>query len=175
MEVHDHFTCIAYDSVDFLIQSRYVISGMYLEVDKEANSLVFNRETLPHIHIGGLLESTFSCAPAESYNVVIVMRNSDFDKEVRGKIIDYTDTAFPASGSLALSVNAAISSNIIALDSLRLPPLGIREKLFECGICAVSFNGGGIGRTQLLVSPDMLLRKFFSTGALKLKARNRKI
>ena len=46
METRNHFTCIAYDTVDFLIQSKYVFFGIYLEVGKNVQNIVFNRETL---------------------------------------------------------------------------------------------------------------------------------
>ncbi|MBO4439420.1 MAG: hypothetical protein J5798_08725, partial [Spirochaetaceae bacterium] len=70
MEARNHFTCIAYDTVDFLIQSKYVLFGIYLDIGKEGNNIVFNRETLPHIRIGHLLEQEFSCKSIEECNVV---------------------------------------------------------------------------------------------------------
>ena len=165
MEAHNHFTCIAYSSVDFLVQSQYVVSGVYLHVPKNARNVVFNRETLPHIYIGDLLEREFLCQPLETYSVVLIMKQQDFVSDVCVKIADYTDTAFPASGNFALSVNGAISSKIIDVGSLRLMPSSIRGRMEECGICAVGFPG--MTHKQLLLSPDMLLRKFFAIGLLK--------
>ncbi len=167
MEAHNHFTCIAYDSIDFLIQSQYVIFGIYLDVDNNERNIIFNRETLPHIHIGPVLEKTFSCKSVEECNVVLVMKKQNFDADVQSLIVDYTDTAFPASGNLALSVNSSISSKIIDISSLRPIPQSIRLKQRECGICAIGFQKDEKNqfneRKQILISPDNLLRKFFSS------------
>ena len=122
MEAHNHFTCIAYDSVDFLIQSKHVLFGVFLDVEKEVKNITFNRETLPHIHIGHLLEKEFCCSRVEDCNVVLVMRSQDFMSGVQQDIIDFTNTAFPASGNLALSVNTSFSSKIIDISVLRLLP-----------------------------------------------------
>ncbi len=171
MEANNHFTCIAYDTVDFLIQSKYVVAGVYLDVEKTVRNITFNRETLPHIHIGSLLEEQFLCKPLENYNIVLVMKMHDFARDVRQKIVNFTDTAFPASGYLALSVNSSIASRIIDIGTLRLIPQGIRERQEECGVCAVGFlTDGKVGKLfkkQLLISPDNLLRKFFAVGLLK--------
>ena len=173
MEIHNHFTCIAYDTVDFLIQSKYVGFGIYLDVDKDVKSIAFNRETLPHIHIGSLLEQTFACKSIENCNVVLVMRMQDFANDVRESIVSYTETAFPASGNLALSVNTSISSKIMDISSLHLIPHGIRKMQNDCGINGIGFlkdkKNPEILRKQILVSPDLLLRKFFSNGFIKLK------
>lgn len=170
MEAHNHFTCIAYDTMEFLIQSKYVVSGVYLDLEKSVKNVVFNQETLPHIHIGSLLEEQFLCRPLENYNVVLIMNKQDFARDVCRKIVDFTTTAFPASGNLALSVNSSISSRIIDIASLRLIPKSIRARQFECGVCAIGFvSSGKIGqpfKKQLLISPDNLLRKFFATGLL---------
>lgn len=170
MEAHNHFTCIAYDTIDFLIQSKYVVSGVYLDFDKSVKNVIFNRETLPHIHIGNLLEKQFLCSALENYNVVLIMNKRDFAKDVCRKIADFTDTAFPASGNLALSVNSSISSKIIDIASLHLIPESIRSRQAECGVCAIGFSSDGkIGkpfRKQLLISPDNLLRKFFASGLI---------
>ena len=171
MEAHNHFTCITYDTIDFLIQSKYVIFGIYLDIENEARNILFNRETLPHIHIGPLLEKEFLCKSVEECNVVLVMKMTDFAKDVQKAIVDYTETAFPASGNLALSVNTAISSKILDIDTLRLIPQGIRSRQSECGVCAIGFQeeskNQGILRKQILISPDNLLRKFFSAGMIK--------
>lgn len=173
MEAHNHFTCIAYDTVDFLIQSKYVGFGIYLAVDKDVKSIPFNRETLPHIHIGSLLEQTFACKSVENCNVVLVMRMQDFEKDVRETIVNYTQTAFPASGNLALSVNTSISSKIMNISSIHLIPNGIRKMQSDCGISAIGFlpdsKNPDIIRKQILISPDLLLRKFFSNGLIKSK------
>ncbi len=173
MEAHNHFTCIAYDTVEFVIQSKYVVSGVYLDMERDVPNVVFNRETLPHIHIGSLLEEQFLCKSLENYNVVLIMNKRDFAKDVCRKIVDYTTTAFPASGNLALSVNSSISSKIIDIASLRLIPDSIRARQSECGVCAIGFSTDGkVGKPfkkRLLISPDNLLRKFFATGLIKSK------
>ncbi|MBQ3669970.1 MAG: hypothetical protein II921_00645 [Treponema sp.] len=165
METTQYFTCISYNTVDFLIQSRYVVSGVYLFVPKEAKNVVFNRETLPHIHLSDLLEAEFLCAPVEQYNVALIMKKDDFSSDVCQKIADFTETAFPASGHLALSLSGALTTKTIDEKQLRLLPLGIRTKISECGISAIGFEQQG--KKQLLLSPDMLLRKFFASGLLK--------
>ena len=154
-----HFTVIAYDTIDFLIPSSYIASGVYLSVEKTAKNLVFNRETLPYMHVGNLLEKEFKCASNENYDVVLVFQSADFAPDVQKSIIDYTETAFPASGYLALSVNGAVSSYLISLEKLRLIPNGVRGRMNECGVNAISFTDEG--RLQLVVSPDVILRKFF--------------
>ncbi|MBP3773410.1 MAG: hypothetical protein J6I53_12125 [Treponema sp.] len=171
MDSFNYFTCIAYDTVDFLIQSKDVLFGVFLDVEKDVKNIVFNRETLPHIHIGELLERQFNCSHTGDCNVVLVMRIQDFIKEVRNDIVDYTNTAFPASGNFAISVNTSISSKIIDTSNLRLLPLGIRDQQAKCGVSAIGFSTGGkngnILRKQILISPDYLLKKFFSTGIIK--------
>ena len=135
MEAHNHFTCIAYDTVDFLIQSKHVLFGVFLDVEKDVKNIVFNRETLPHIHIGHLLEKEFGCSRIEDCNVVLVMRSQDFMSDVKQDIIDFTNTAFPASG------------------------IGFSQ----------GGKNGGILRKHILISPDRLLKKFFSSGLIKSK------
>ena len=163
MEARNHFTCIAYDTVDFLIQSKYVLFGIYLDIGKEGNNIVFNRETLPHIRIGHLLEQEFSCKSIEECNVVLVMKRKDFANDVCRQIEDFTQTAFPMSGNLAISVNTSVSSKIIDIETLRLIPQSIRERQQECGVCAIGFTN----KKQILISPDNLLRKFFAVGLIK--------
>lgn len=158
----EHFTCISYDTTDFLIPSRYVVSGIYLYVDKSANYITFNKETLPHIFIGDYLEQIFNCKPKGEANAVVVLNLKDFAKDVAKSMVSLTDTAFPATGNLALSVTGNINSHIIQISELRLPPKGIRSRLLNCGICAIHFNEDG--RKQLLISPDSLLRRHFAGG-----------
>ncbi|GEM_PF-819949 len=167
MEAHNHFTCIAYDSVDFLIQSSYIVSGVYLQMDKEERSLTFNRETLPHIYIGDLLGRSFGCSSSESYNVVLIMKMQDFAQDVCKKIVSFTETAFPATGNLALSVDGSISSKVLEIHNLHLMPGSIRTRLWECGVCAIGFSGSN--RKQILLAPDMLLKRFFAAGMLTRK------
>ena len=157
-----HFTCISYNNMDFLIPSQYVASGIYLHVPKESKNLVFNKETLPHVFIGSHLEKEFDCAPTASANAVIVMNSKAFASDVNAGIVSSTDTAFPASGNIALSMTGSINSHEIEVSELKLFPQGIRSRLTECGICAIHFNDDG--RKQILISPDSLLRRFFSGG-----------
>ncbi|MCR4823675.1 MAG: hypothetical protein K5873_12480 [Treponema sp.] len=170
MEASNYFTCIAYDSVDFLIPSKYVTFGIYLEVKNSDRKIIFNRETLPHIHIGSLLEKEFLCNSLEDCKVVLVMNMKDFAKDVCKEIVDYTNTAFPASGNLALSVNTSISSKIVDISSFHLIPQSIRARQSECGVCAIAFpkskKNQNLHKKQILISPDNLIRKFFSVGLL---------
>ncbi len=165
MEARNHFTCIAYDTIDFLVQSRYVVSGVYLQVDKQEKSIMFNKETLPHIYIGDMLGRSFGCSSSETYNVVLIMKMQDFEQDVCKKIIAYTQKAFPATGNLALSVDGSISSKVLETNTLHLMPESIRSRLWECGVCAIGFSENE--RKRILLSPDMLLKKFFSIGMLK--------
>lgn len=160
----EHFTCISYDNTDFLIPSKYVVSGIYLYVDKAATNLIFNKETLPHIFIGDYLEELFDCKPVGEANVVIVLNLGDFARDVAKSMIARTDTAFPATGNLAISVTGNIYSHKIEISQLRLLPQGIRGRLSNCGICAIHFKEDG--RKQLLISPDSLLRRHFAGGKL---------
>ena len=166
MEVPNYFTCIAYDSVDFLIQSKYVVFGLYLAVEKEAKSIVFNGENLPHVHIGAFLEKAFSCTAEEECNVVLVMKMQTFPLDVQQQILTHTGTAFPLSGNFALSVNSLISSKDIAVSSLRLIPESIRRVQNKCGVSAIGFapdeKNGNLLRKRILLSPDNLLRAYFS-------------
>ncbi len=166
MEAPDYFTCISYDTVDFLIQSKYVIFGIYLAVEKNVRHIDFNDEVLPHVHIGEFLESAFSCNSLEKCNVVLVMRMQDFPEDIRYKIQKYTSTSFPVSGNFAVSVNSLITSTEIELSALHLMPKGIRERLKECGVCAIGFTADkkqkNMTRKQILLSLDNLLWKFFS-------------
>lgn len=159
-----HFTCIFYDNMDFLIPSEYIVSGIYLSVPKNSMNIVFNRETLPHLFIGGQLEKEFGCSADGNANAVIVMNSKDFARDVGKRIEDATETAFPATGNLALSMTGNLSSRELDLSEFHVFPSGIRNRLLECGICAVRFTSDG--RKQVLISPDSLLRRFFSGGLM---------
>ncbi len=158
-----HFTCISYDILDFLIPSEYVISGIYLSLPKDVPNITFNRETLPHLYIGSKLQSEFCCNSAVKSDAVLVFNSHDFAEDVRSMIVMKTDTAFPATGNVAISFTASISNHDIELSKLRLMPLGIRNRMTDCGICAVHYSDDG--RKQFLISPDALLRRFFTGGA----------
>ena len=120
-----------------------------------------------------LLEKVFQCQTAENCSVVLVMKIQDFARDVRQTVEAYTGTKFPASGNFALSVNSAISSSQIDLSSLRLLPRGIRAVQSSCGVSAIGFRQDSknkkIIRKQILISPDNLLRKFFSSGLINKK------
>lgn len=158
--VATYFTCVSYDTVTFLIQSRYVVSGAYMPLRKDSENIVFNRETLPHIHIGSILEKEFECHAQEQFDAALIMRMEDFEPETRRKITEFTQTAFPASGHFALSMSGSIESKQIDEKTLRLPPKGIRKHFAGCGISALSFATDG--KKLVLLAPDTLLRKFFS-------------
>ncbi|MBR1911288.1 MAG: hypothetical protein IJ828_02910 [Treponema sp.] len=160
--MHNQFTCISYDTIDFLIPSQYVVSGIFLSIPKDSKTILFNRETLPHIYIGNMLEKEFLCKSKSDTSVVLVMNKNDFSREVCQTIINHTDTAFPATGNLALSVNGNISSKEFILDSFHLMPQGIRDRLRAYGIDAIIFPDST--RKQILIAPDLLLKKFFTGG-----------
>lgn len=160
---NSHFTCVSYNNVDFLIPSKYIVSGMYLNIPKESKNIVFNRETLPHIFIGEYLETQFNCKPMAQANAVIILNVKDFEKDVGTSMVSVTDTAFPFTGNLALSLTGNISSSEINISKLRLMPLSIRSRMMNCGICAIQFKEDG--RKQILISPDSILRRYFSGGA----------
>ncbi|MBQ7159256.1 MAG: hypothetical protein IJS09_07545 [Treponema sp.] len=166
MEVPNYFTCIAYDTVDFLIQSKYIVFGLYLAVEKEMKCIEFNEENLPHVHIGSFLETAFSCNAKEGCNVVLVLKMQNFPDDVKKQIQTFTGTAFPLSGNFALSVNSLISSKNIDVSSLRLLPKSIRQIQNECGVSAIGFvpdkNNKSLFRRRILLSPDCLLRTYFS-------------
>ena len=163
METSNHFTCLSYDTVDFLIPSKYVLFGIYLPEENDENRVFFENETLPHIHIGRFLEETFNCKSIQECSVMMVMNKADFAKNVQNLIESYTETKFPASGNLAISVNSAITSKIIDIQNLKPLPAGIRAKQKKNGICAVCFlddeNNTQLQRKQILVSFDNLLLK----------------
>lgn len=159
----ENFTCISYDSVDFLIPSKYIVAGFYQHVQDDAKNVVFNRETLPHLHIGDLLEKEFFCKRKYDAGVILVLNMMHFRSSVCSSISDYTDTAFPASGNLAISVTGEIRGIKMPIHKLHLIPMGIKGHLTSCGIDAICFAENG--DKQILISPDLLIRKFF-TGAL---------
>ena len=165
MEESNHFTCLAYDTIDFLIQSKYVLFGIYLHDFKERHELsgqiTFEGEVLPHIYIGQFLEENFQCRSVEECNVMLVMKKEDFDEGLQKLIVDFTGTEFPPSGNFALSVNSAVSSKVMDISFLRLMPKGIRPRQNECGVIAIGYGGSSekdSERKQILVSPDNLLR-----------------
>ena len=166
MEETNQFTCLTYDNIDFLIQSRYVLFGIYLHKFNPEKSVTFDTEVLPHIYIGQYLEETFLCKPLEECYVMLVMNKDIFDKRIQKLISDYTGTKFPKSGNFAISLNASISSRIIDVSLLKLLPKGIRPKETEGGITAISFqntDNSSVQRKQLLLSPDYLLKKMIQT------------
>ena len=163
LEAPKQFTCIAYEGVDFLIPSEYIVAGFYQHIQDDAPNVYYNRETLPHIHLTHLLEEEFKCQRRMESGVILVLRMQDFANDVCVSISDYTNTAFPASGFLALSINGEIQSEPILCSELRLMPLSIRTRLNACGIEGVRFPEGR--QKQLLIAPDLLIRKFFA-GAL---------
>lgn len=162
--MREYFTCVSYDNVDFLVQNRYIRSGIYLHTRKDAKNIVFNKETLPHIYIGDVVEKEFNCKATGEYGVILVMNVCDFATDICGRISDYTDTAFPASGNLALSLNGSINSKLVDIKDLKLLPKSIRHRMTECGISAIGFPQGS--SKQILISPECLLRKFFTGGLL---------
>lgn len=163
MEVLNNFTLLAYKGVDFLIPSKYVVAGFYQHIQNDAKNVIYNRETLPHLHIGTLLEKEFACKKKVDTGVVLVLKMQDFASDVCVNISDYTDTAFPASGYMALSVSGEICNVILPCTEMELLPQGIRNRMTACGISAIRFPKEG--SKQILLAPDFLIRRFFS-GAL---------
>ena len=163
METSNHFTCISYDSVDFLIPSKYVLFGIYLAKDNDEKHIFFENETLPHIRIGSFLESQFNCKSIQDCSVMLVMNKADFALNVQKLIVSYTETKFPASGNLAISVNSAVTSKIFDIEKLKPLPEGIRPRQKKNGICAIGFQNDSknsrLERKQILISCDNLLLK----------------
>lgn len=157
------FTCITFDNTDFLIPCEYIVAGLYMPVDENTKDITYNRETLPLLQMGSLLEKEFFCTAVTDVATVIVMNKKDFVEDVSSQISDYAQTAFPASGNVAFSLIGEITSLTFSSDEFEPIPEGIRDRLTSCGICAIRFTNNG--RKQLLISPDLLIRKFF-TGAL---------
>lgn len=167
METSNHFTCLSYDTVDFLIQSKYILFGIYLQADNNDKNILFEKELLPHIRIGGFLENYFSCKTIEECNVMLVLNQKNYPKELQRLLVDYTNTEFPASGNFAISVNTSVTSRIMDTSYLRLIPYGIRTRQNECGVSAIGFIKDLVNpkiiRKQILISPDGLLQKFLKT------------
>nr|MCR5605975.1 hypothetical protein [Treponema sp.] len=151
--------------IDFLIPSSYIVSGIYLNIPNDKKNIIYNRETLPHIHLGEFLEKKFLCKAIYDAGVVLVMDMKDFAKDVCVDIYNYTETAFPYSGYLAISVNSDITSKELSFRDLHLLPKSIRDRMYSCGICATHFidvDEKQKSKQQLLISPDMILRRFFT-------------
>ena len=155
MESSNQFTCLTYNTIDFLIQSKYILFGLYLKEPNTNKSAVFENEVLPHINIGPFLENQFMCKPTGESNTLLVMKKDDFDSDFQKLIVEYTGTAFPASGNFAISVNTAVSSRVMNIKILRLLPQGIRKAVNDYGVNAIAFAK----RRQLLISPDNLLKQ----------------
>lgn len=156
METANHFTCLSYDTIDFLILSKYVLFGIYIGSSDDGKRIDFENEVLPKLSIGSFLEKEFNCKHTEDCNVMLVMNKSEFDEDLQSKIVNYTGTAFPVSGNFALSVNTSVTSRIIDISFLRVIPSGIRKRLNACGISAIGFNE----KRQILLSPDNIIRSF---------------
>lgn len=156
MEASNHFTCLSYDTIDFLILSKYVLFGIYIGSSDDGKRINFENEVLPRLSIGDFLEKEFDCRHTENCNVMLVMNKSEFDEDIQKKIVDFTGTAFPATGNFAVSANTSLSSRIMDISSLRLIPEGIRKRMNDCGISAIGFTE----KRQLLLSPDNLLHSF---------------
>lgn len=156
METANHFTCLSYDTIDFLILSKYVLFGIYIGSSDNGKRINFENEVLPRLSIGDFLEKEFDCRHTEDCNVMLVMNKSEFDEDIQKKIVDFTGTAFPATGNFAVSVNTSLSSRIMDISYLRLIPEGIRKRMNDCGISAIGFTE----KRQLLLSPDNLLHSF---------------
>lgn len=163
METLNHFTCLSYDTIDFLIQSKYVHFGIYLQSDVSEKNILFEEELLPHICIQPFLEKYYQCKAIENCNVMLVMKKDDFDTSLQKQIVKFTGTKFPVSGNFALSVSSAVSSKIIDLSVLKLLPQGIRLKQSECGVSAIGFEGEQkdkcLQRRIILLSTDKMLKQ----------------
>ncbi len=156
MEAFNQFTCLSYDTIDFLIHSKYVLFGIYLQNNIEDKKVTFENEILPHINIGSFLEEKFSCKKNRDCNVMLIMAKTDLDKTLQNEIVKYTNTNFPLSGNFSLSVNSDISTKEIDLADLKMIPEGIRNREKICGISAIGFSK----KNMLLISPDNIIRTF---------------
>lgn len=167
METSNHFTCLSYDTVDFLIQSKYILFGIYLKADNNNKNILFEKEMLPHIKIGSFLEKYFSCTTIDECNVMLVLNKKNYPSELQRLMVEFTDTEFPASGNFAISVNTSVTSRIMDTSYLRLIPVGIRTRQNECGVSAIGFINDEVNpkilRKQILISPDGLLSKYLKT------------
>ena len=156
MEASNHFTCLSYDTIEFLILSKYVLFGIYIGTNDQGKRIDFENEVLPRLSIGTFLEKEFHCLHTEECNVMLVMNKKELDEDLQKKIVDFTGTAFPASGNFAVSINSSVTSRIMDISFLRLIPEGIRKRMKDCGINAIGFTD----RRQILLSPDNILRSF---------------
>ena len=153
MESSNQFTCLTYNTIDFLIQSKYILFGLYLKEANTKKQAAFENEVLPHINIGSFLEKQFMCKPTGESNTLLVMKKDDFGPDFQKQIVEYTGTDFPESGNFAISLNTSVTSRVMNVKILRLLPQGIRLTLNECGVNAIGFAK----RRQILISPDKLL------------------
>ena len=156
METSNHFTCLSYDTIDFLFLSKYVLFGIYIGTNDQGNRIDFENEVLPKLNIGCFLEKEFHCQHIENCNVMLIMNKAELDEDLQKKIVDYTGTAFPVTGNFAVSVNSSVTSKIIDISFLRLIPKGIRKRMKDCGLSAIGFTE----KRQILLSPDNILRSF---------------
>ena len=156
METSNHFTCLSYDTIDFLFLSKYVLFGIYIGTNDQGNRIDFENEVLPKLNIGSFLEKEFHCQHIENCNVMLIMNKAELDEDLQKKIVDYTGTAFPVTGNFAVSVNSSVTSKIIDISFLRLFPKGIRKRMNDCGLSAIGFTE----KRQILLSPDNILRSF---------------
>ena len=166
MEVSNHFTCLTYDTVDFLIQSKYVLFGIYIQSITSEKYITFENEVIPHISIGNYLEENFLCKPVEECNVMIVLKKDDFNKDLQKKIKKFTGIDFPESGNFAVSVNSQVTSRIMDISFLRAVPEGIRFKMKEYGVSAIGFQNdskeNSIQRKEILIAPDTMLKNYIA-------------
>lgn len=160
METFNHFTCLTYDTIDFLIHSKYVLFGIYIREKCKKNNTIFQNELLPHIFLGDFLEKKFLCTHTDETNVMFILNKSDLDKDLQNQIVKYCDTKFPASGNFALSVDTSVSNKIIDLDKLKLMPFGVRSRQNACGITAIGFENESKSKDRrlILLSIDNILR-----------------
>ena len=156
METSNHFTCLSYDTVDFLIPSQYVLFGIYLEKDTDEKNVLFENETLPHINIGGFLEEQFNCKSIQDCSVMMVMNKDDFSTDVQKHIVAYTETEFPVSGNLAVSVNSEVTSKIIDIQNLKPLPKGIRPGHAFLFMTIDQYKKGLRGSSQFLKISQVL-------------------
>ena len=156
MEVSKNITCLSYDTIDFLILSKYVLFGIYIGTSDDGKRIDFENEVLPKLSIGTFLEKEFHCKHTEDCNVMLVMNKSEFDEDLQKKIVNYTGTAFPVTGNFAVSINSSVTSKILDISFLKLLPNGIRKKMKACGLSAIGFTE----KRQILLSPDNILRSF---------------
>ena len=149
METSNHFTCLSYDTIDFLILSKYVLFGIYIGTNDQGKRIDFENEVLPKLTIGSFLEKEFHCQHTEDCNVMLVMNKSEFDEDIQKKIVDYTGTAFPVTGNFAVSVNSSVTSKIVDISYLRIIPKMI--------IMAPHINHTNLSITKFMTTAIQLL------------------